>query len=603
MSQVENGEINDKNYLSEEEELEGGYTLEENKNEIFDKNKYLLEKRNDAIVNTIINLHEKLNIKDDELFEKIEKCFTYKLLDLSIIKTVLELVNKANSKDKIQILKEIYSSIFDKKIENISKINTLKKLVTIMLKKYSSKNKENNFNQVKLEIIFKICNIKDIYIQKIITKCVRENWDISSIISFQKKLKYIFPLNIKRIKRQYDKIQFEKKEKRLMLNLIEEFIYELNMSKRIKKQENYNIKEFNQNFINIYPNSIDDKEYFNDNINITSGVLEETKCFCLKKDNLKNRISTIYQKIKKEKQNNTENPHLQITNQDKNYNIKISSINIKEKINKEIETRIIEIFNNKIKEIKEEIKFLVFTDYLFEENNWKDYIKDVILNSFPDNELFSLKDEIKTMFNNESQQEQIIEIMSILIEQIIDNFILKIKTEFYKKEYEPNKIKRIEHILIRKCSGSIDNKTSLEIVKQILSQNILNEEGKFNKDLFIIHQEGKKEIVNKRIQIVKIFYDSPYPKEIKEIKNIDDFILDKTLKFDINKEPFLLDIQLLYSIKNYINPNVLIISDFTYKIKDIIIDVFNKSTEDIIDIFDNYFFEICQKIVGKFKVI
>ena len=150
MSQVENGEINDKNYLSEEEELEDGYTLEENKNEIFDKNKYLLEKRNDSIVNTIINLHEKLNIKDDELFEKIEKCFTYKLLDLSIIKTVLELVNKANSKDKIQILKEIYSSIFDKKIENISKINTLKKLVTIMLKIYSSKNNENNFNQMKL---------------------------------------------------------------------------------------------------------------------------------------------------------------------------------------------------------------------------------------------------------------------------------------------------------------------------------------------------------------------------------------------------------------------------------------------------------------------
>ena len=32
MSQVENGEMNDKNYLSEEEELEDGFILEENKN-------------------------------------------------------------------------------------------------------------------------------------------------------------------------------------------------------------------------------------------------------------------------------------------------------------------------------------------------------------------------------------------------------------------------------------------------------------------------------------------------------------------------------------------------------------------------------------------
>ena len=596
MSQIENGEIID-NDLSEEEELEDDFILEENKNEIYVRNKYLIEKRNESIINSIINMHEKLDIKDDELFEKIEKCVTYKLIDLSVIKSVLDFVNKANSKEKVKILKEIYSLFVDKKIEieNISKINNLKKLVNIILKINESQIIGNNFNQMKIDIIFKMFNIKDAYIQKIIIKCIGENWDVSSIISFQKKLKYIFPLNIKRMKNQLEKIQLETKEKRLLLDMIGEFIYELNMSKKIKNQDNYNIKEFNQNFKYVYSSSKDDKKYFNDNINITSGVFGETKLFCLKKAHFKNKISKIYQKIEKQKQNNTENHQTQI-NQDKNNNIKVSSINIKEKINKEIETRIKESYNNKIKEIKEEIKFLVFIDYLFEENIWKDYFNDIILNIFNDNKLLLLKDEIKAIFNEESQHEEIIEIMIILTEKIIDDFIHKIKSEFYKKEYDSNKIKRLEHILIRKCSGSINNKASLEIVKQILSQNILNEEGKFNQDLFLIQEEK-----NKRAQFVKIFYDSPYPKEIKEIKNIDDFILDNTFKFDINKEPFLLDIQLLYSIKNYTNPNILLFRDFTYKIKDIIIEIFNKSTEDITDIFDTYFFVISQKIFGNIQ--
>ena len=129
MSQIENGEIID-NDLSEEEELEDDFILEENKNEIYVRNKYLIEKRNESIINSIINMHEKLDIKDDELFEKIEKCVTYKLIDLSVIKSVLDFVNKANSKEKVKILKEIYSLFVDKKIEieNISKVNNLKKL-------------------------------------------------------------------------------------------------------------------------------------------------------------------------------------------------------------------------------------------------------------------------------------------------------------------------------------------------------------------------------------------------------------------------------------------------------------------------------------------
>ena len=145
MSQIENGEIID-NDFSEEEELEDDFILEENKNEIYVRNKYLIEKRNESIINSIINMHEKLDIKDDELFEKIEKCVTYKLIDLSVIKSVLDFVNKANSKEKVKILKEIYSLFVDKKIEieNISKINNLKKLLNIILKISESKINGNN---------------------------------------------------------------------------------------------------------------------------------------------------------------------------------------------------------------------------------------------------------------------------------------------------------------------------------------------------------------------------------------------------------------------------------------------------------------------------
>ena len=142
-------------------------------------------------------------------------------------------------------------------------------------------------------------NIKNIYIKKIINKCIGENLDVSSIISFQKKLKYIFPLSLKKMKRQFEKIQFETKEKRLILDTIEEFIYELNISKKIKKKENNNIKEFNQNFDNVYSNSKDKIEYFNDNINIMNDALENIKFVSFKNEHLKDKVSSIYQKMKK----------------------------------------------------------------------------------------------------------------------------------------------------------------------------------------------------------------------------------------------------------------------------------------------------------------
>ena len=289
MSNIENNG-NNENYLSEEEELKDDFILEKNNNEIFKKNKYLTEKRNETVINTIINLHQKFGIKDDELFENIEKCITFKIIDFSFIKIILEFVNRTNLKEKIDILKEIYSFISNKEFKENKRIN-IKKIVSIIIQQNDSKDNIINFKnvllQMKIQIIFKMFNIQDIYMQKMITKCLEKNWNLSTIIAFQKKLRCLFPINEKKIKNQFEKMKFKTEEKRLMLATIEEFIYELNMSKKIKKNENY--KESKQNFKNIYFNSKDKNQYFNGNIDIISSTFEKTKCFNLS-EYLKNKI-------------------------------------------------------------------------------------------------------------------------------------------------------------------------------------------------------------------------------------------------------------------------------------------------------------------------
>ena len=58
----------------------------------------------------------------------------------------------------------------------------------------------------------------------------------------------------------------------------------------------------------------------------------------------------------------------------------ISSIDIKDKILEDIKTKLILLFNDKIIEIKEEIKFLLFVDYIFQEENWKNIILNISTN-------------------------------------------------------------------------------------------------------------------------------------------------------------------------------------------------------------------------------
>ena len=595
MSNDEDGEKNESD-LSENEVLENDFILEENKSKIFVKNNYLTERRNENIINTIINLHEKLGIKDDDLFEQIEKYIQYKIIDLSFIKFILEIVNKSNLKDNIIALKEIYSFISFNEFEDTKK-KFIKNIIYNIFKKVDTKNNDINFSdvllQIKIEIVYKMFDIKNIYNQKIIAKCFEKNWNISSIISFQKKLKYFFPLKDKKIK-----IDLEKNEKCLMIDTIEEFIYDLNKSKKIVTSESN--KEITKNLDEVYTNKEDSNQYYNKNLKVINCVFEKVKYFSLKKESIIKKVLSICQKIKIEKEKNI-NKDIADNNEENSYQNMtiISSIDIKDKILEDIKTKLILLFNDKIKEIKEEIKFLLFVDYIFQEENWKNIILNIATNnSFNINEIFLQKNEIINMFNEIYLHELIIEKIIIEAEKVLNNFIQKIKSEFYKEKYEQNKIKRFEHILIKKCSGNIDYKTSLEITKQILSQNILNNKGNFTKDLFIINP-NKKEEKNKQIQFVKIFYDSPYPDEINEIKNINEFKLKQN--FEFNKDLILQDVYMVYLLRNYRNPEQRLFSDFTNGIKDIIIDVFNKSIEDITDKYDNFFIEIYQILFGKIK--
>ena len=53
---------------------------------------------------------------------------------------------------------------------------------------------------------------------------------------------------------------------------------------------------------------------------------------------------------------------------------------------------------------------------------------------------------------------------------------------------------------------------------------------------------------------------------------------------------------MLYLLRNYPKPDIKIFNDFTFAIKDIIIEIFNKSNENIDDKFENFVKAICQKI-------
>ena len=144
---------------------------------------------------------------------------------------------------------------------------------------------------------------------------------------------------------------------------------------------------------------------------------------------IKNMISSMFNE-REEVENDT---NIQNPNQDDNENdinnknnkrspeniSKLCFIELKEKTLKIMKENIIKIFNQKIKDIKEELNFLVFIDCLFKEKTWNNIIIDIILNSFDTREMLLQKDEIIKLFNKESQYEKAIEKLTSEIDKAL----------------------------------------------------------------------------------------------------------------------------------------------------------------------------------------
>ena len=277
---------------------------------------------------------------------------------------------------------------------------------------------------------------------------------------------------------------------------------------------------------------------------------------------------------------------------------KLEFLELKERTLKEMEIKIKELFNLKAEEIKEELKFLVFIDYYFKEKNWYNIIKDITLNNFNTYEKLLQRQKIISLFNKEFQSEEAKKLLYIEIENAINNIIKDIKSEFNDVKYDKDKVKRLEHIFMRKKLGDINYNIAKDIVNQILSQNIINNAGKFNDILF------KKNITNEQNekpmeQRLKIFHISPFPEKITYITNIDEFKLKKNFELDIAHDLLLQDVQALYFQKNYPNSESRIFKDFTNGIKALIIEIYELSNEDISKKYECFVSSICQKIYEK----
>ena len=281
-------------------------------------------------------------------------------------------------------------------------------------------------------------------------------------------------------------------------------------------------------------------------------------------------------------------------------------INTLEKIKKYIK----DIFNENKKDIFEEIKFLLFIDYYFYQQNWNDIIKEIINDYFKQNEKLQKKAQLIKLCNNKESHELAVENLKNIIKESISDIIKTIKEKFDSNEYEENKIKKLEHIIIKDCGGDLDEKSASDIVSQILSQKVIDENGIFNKNLFdeiatpyvTWTNRGDKKSNKKdknldekpKEQSIKIYYNTPYPQNFNKIDNINQLSL--SFKFEEPKDPFLQDVHLLYITRNYKSYGKLIKKDFTKKIIDILNRLYNLSLLDFNEITEKFFNDISQKV-------
>ena len=180
----------------DEKNIEDNYILRENINKILLKNQINIDSGNEGIISEIKKLHKELNIYDEQLLEEIEKCIQNKIIDISFIKTVSEFVSKTKFSDKIPVLKELYLFICDPELEK-NQLEKIKKKFPEFLNEIKPEQLNMSlkelFLRIKINLVLEIFEINDKYMKKIIIECIIKNWNLSSIKTFQVKLKDLIP--------------------------------------------------------------------------------------------------------------------------------------------------------------------------------------------------------------------------------------------------------------------------------------------------------------------------------------------------------------------------------------------------------------------------
>ena len=248
MSDNESEDNNEDNIL-ENEEIEDDFKIKENINEILNKNKIDIEIDNKSLINKIIELHEDLGIKDEQLIQLIEKCIINKLIDYSFIKLISDFAYKTIYHDKIVVLKEFYEFISDPEFDK-KDVEKIKQKVPTILEKYDPENMDICFMdlllKMKIEIVLEIFEINNENIKNVIITCIEKNWTLTNIKVLKSKLEILIPLDEITIidKKEIEKVREENKKKLSIIKALQEIISIFPVNKEI-----LNINQINFNNI------------------------------------------------------------------------------------------------------------------------------------------------------------------------------------------------------------------------------------------------------------------------------------------------------------------------------------------------------------------
>ena len=340
---------------------------------------------------------------------------------------------------------------------------------------------------------------------------------------------------------------------------------------------------------------------------------------------IRSKISSLFPKDEEKIKNAKKQKNIYIENKDGivKYNENLLTIEELKEFEKntldDLKKYIKDVFNQNKKEISEQIKFLLFIDYYYSQQNWKDIIINIINDNFEQNEKFKEKASLIKLCNNNNKESHQLAVESLkqIIKESIEQIIKTIKEKFESKEYNMKEIKKLEDIFIKDCSKDMNDKTASEIVTQILTQKIIDKQGYFNNKLFkeeMLTPYGTDRSFKKKrskkvkdlneqpkAQSIKIYYSTPYPKNFNKIDNINKLSLSLE-NIEIN-DLILQDVQILYLLRNYKNPNELIKKDLTKKIIGILNRLYSLSLIDFNSISEKFFNSLIKKIeeiIGKY---